>query len=542
MTRHTTVLVVGAGPCGLAMAAQLRRLDVDVTVVDAQGRPHTGSRAILLWPPVREVLDELGLAEDAARAAVRPAALHYHLGSGGSVRVPLAASDIPLVLPQERTGQLLAQALADRGTTVEWGTRVSRITPTADRVRATLTREADGAQEEIEADWLIGADGLHSSVREALGVEFSGARFPATFLLAEGRITGTTDPAGPGAADTGGPGAADTGGLGAAHTRRPGAADTGNLSTQEIHYFLARTGVALLAPLPSGEFRLSGAVPAGTAATAEHAQALLDERSPGGLRFTEVRSVALFSSEERVAHTLRSGRCFLVGDAAHVHSPIGGQGLNLGIPDTRNLAWKLAGVVHGRLRPSVLDSYDPERRAVIAQTLEATGRMARQAVAGPVAGRVRNLTWKLLQVTGVLTRFYAPMLAGWRSHYPDVLFGAPLPDPKRRTQRSRPRPGTRDPRWTPRPTDALAGRFQLFTHGDPAGPLAARAAHLAADLPDLIAHIPSDGGQEHFVLLRPDGYVAASGGADDLSRAGRRLASLVPALPSGTPAGEGRSR
>jgi 2-polyprenyl-6-methoxyphenol hydroxylase-like FAD-dependent oxidoreductase len=517
MTRHTTVLVVGAGPCGLAMAAQLRRLGVDVTVVDAESRPHTGSRAILLWPPVREVLDELGLAEDAARAAVRPAALHYHLGSGGSARVPLGASDLPLVLPQERTGQLLAKALADRGTTVEWGTRVSRITPTADSVRVTLTREAGGT-EEIDADWLIGADGLHSSVREALGIEFSGARFPATFLLAEGRITRTADPGG------------------------PGAADNEKLSSQEIHYFLARTGVALLAPLPSGEFRLSGAVPTGTGATAEHAQALLDERGPGGLRFTEVRSVALFSSEERVAHTLRSGRCFLVGDAAHVHSPIGGQGLNLGIPDTRNLAWKLAGVVHGRLRPSVLDSYDPERRAVIAQTLEATGRMARQAVAGPVAGHVRNLTWKLLQVTGVLTRAYAPMLAGWRSHYPDVLFGAPAPGTKQRTERSRPRPGTRDPRWTPRTTDELAGRFQLFTHGDPAGPLAARAAELAADLPDVVAHIPSDGGQEHFVLLRPDGYVAASGGADDLSRAAERLASLVPALPSGTPAGEGRSR
>lgn len=157
-----------------------------------------------------------------------------------------------------------------------------------------------------------------------------------------------------------------------------------------------------------------------------------------------------------------------------------------------------------------------------------------------MAGHVRNLTWKLLQVTGVLTRAYAPMLAGWRSHYPDVLFGAP--GTKQRTERSRPRPGTRDPRWTPRATDELAGRFQLFTHGDPAGPLAARAAELTADLPDVVAHIPSDGGQEHFVLLRPDGYVAASGGADDLSRAAERLASLVPALPSGTPAGEGRSR
>lgn len=100
MTRHTTVLVVGAGPCGLAMAAQLRRLGVDVTVVDAESRPHTGSRAILLWPPVREVLDELGLAEDAARAAVRPAALHYHLGSGGSARVPLGASDLPWSCPR----------------------------------------------------------------------------------------------------------------------------------------------------------------------------------------------------------------------------------------------------------------------------------------------------------------------------------------------------------------------------------------------------------------------------------------------------------
>ncbi|MEV6118500.1 FAD-dependent monooxygenase [Streptomyces sp. NPDC052109] len=495
--RRTTVLVVGAGPCGLAMAAQLSRLGVEVTVVDAADRPHTGSRAILLWPPVREVLGELGLAEHAARDSVRPAALHYHLGSGGSVRVPLSDTDAPLVLPQERTGQLLAQALADRGVDVEWGTRVTKVVPDEHAVNVTVTR-ADGGTTDIEADWVVGADGLHSQVRAQLGIDFSGARFPATFLLAEGRLDG------------------DRG--------------TGGISTEEIHYFLADTGVALLAPLPGGEFRISGAVPEGTEATAEHAQALLDERGPGGLRFTGVRTVTLFSSDERVAGALRSGRCFLVGDAAHVHSPIGGQGLNLGIPDTRNLAWKLAGVVHGRLHESILDSYDPERRAAIAQTLQATGRMARQAVVGPVARRVRDLTWRLLDVSGVLARGYAPMLAGWRSRYPDVLFGTPADG----TDRSRPRPGTRDPRWIPKPSDEFAGRFQLITYGGRGTPLAGAAAEFADRLPGLVAHFPLDGRTQRFVLLRPDGYVAASGAADRFSGVAAKLAALAPTPPSPT--------
>ncbi|ARP73398.1 FAD-binding monooxygenase [Streptomyces pluripotens] len=492
MTQRTTVLVVGAGPCGLAMAAQLSRLGVEATVVDAEDHAHTGSRAILLWPPVREVLAELGLAERAAQDGVQPVALHYHLGSGGSVRVPLAEANAPLVLPQERTGRLLAEALADRGVGVQWGTRVTKVVQDEHTVTVTATR-TDGSTTEIEADWVVGADGLRSQVRSQLGIDFCGARFPATFLLAEGRIAG-------------------------------------EISADEVHYFLADTGVALIAPLPGGEFRISGAVPAGTEATAEHAQMLLDERGPGGLRFTEVRTVTLFSSDERVAGALRSGRCFLVGDAAHVHSPIGGQGLSLGIPDTRNLAWKLAGVVHGRLHDSVLDSYDPERRAAIAQTLQATGRMARQAVAGPVARHARDLVWRLLGASGGLARGYAPMLAGWRSRYPDVLFGGPAGD----THRSRPRPGTRDPSWLPKPSDGLAGRFQLITYGGTASQLAAAASELADQWPDLVAHFPLDGRTQRFVLLRPDGYVAASGDTDRFTGVAAKFAALVPTTPSPT--------
>jgi 2-polyprenyl-6-methoxyphenol hydroxylase-like FAD-dependent oxidoreductase len=490
MTRHTTVLVVGAGPCGLAMAAQLRRLDVDVTVLDAAEGVHTGSRAILLWPPVLEVLGELGLADQAAREGLRPAALNYHLGSGGNVRVPLAEDNAPLVLQQERTGRLLEKALADRGVHVEWGTRVTKVAPADDKVTVTATR-ADGTTTEIEADWVVGADGLRSEVRAQLGIDFSGARFPAGFLLAEGRITG-------------------------------------QVGTEDIHYYLSDTGVALIAPLPGGEFRVSGAVPAGTEATAEQAQALLDERGPGGLRLTDVSTVTLFSSDERAAGALRSGRCFLVGDAAHIHSPIGGQGLNLGIPDTRNLAWKLAGVVQGRMRESILDTYEPERRAAIEQTLKATGRMARQAVVGPVARHLRDLTWRLLQVSGLLTRGYAPMLAGWRSRYPDVLFGAQADG----TRRSRPQPGTRHPGWRPVTSDEVAGRFQLITYGDRSSQLRTAAAELADRMPGLVAHFPLDGRKQRFVLLRPDGYVAASGSADQFPDAARKLAALAPTTTS----------
>ncbi|MFD0488996.1 FAD-dependent oxidoreductase [Saccharopolyspora spinosporotrichia] len=353
MKQHDTVLVVGAGPCGLAVAAELRRLGVQVTIVDSEPVAGTGSRAILLWPPVLEVLDELGVGATARETGLQPQALSYHLGTGRTVRVGLGAENAPLLLPQERTSALLEQALVRYGGAVERGIRITKVVQHDDSVAASALHP-DGTTTDFEADWLIAADGLRSQVREQLGVPFEGEQLPTTFLLAEGRLEG-------------------------------------DIGRDSIHYFLGETGVVLVAPLPGGEFRISGAIPEGTQVSTAQVQRLLDERGPGGLRVGELRALSTFVSHERAAGTLHTGRAFLLGDAAHVHSAIGGQGLNLGIQDARNLAWKLAGVVHGRFAPVVLRSYEAERRVAIRQTLATTGRMARQAVAGPWPGG--SATW-----------------------------------------------------------------------------------------------------------------------------------------------------
>ncbi|CAM03406.1 2-polyprenyl-6-methoxyphenol hydroxylase-like FAD-dependent oxidoreductase [Saccharopolyspora erythraea NRRL 2338] len=489
MKQHDTVLVVGAGPCGLAVAAELRRLGVQVTIVDSEPVAGTGSRAILLWPPVLEVLDELGVGATARETGLQPQALSYHLGTGRTVRVGLGAENAPLLLPQERTSALLEQALVRYGGAVERGIRITKVVQHDDSVAASALHP-DGTTTDFEADWLIAADGLRSQVREQLGVPFEGEQLPTTFLLAEGRLEG-------------------------------------DIGRDSIHYFLGETGVVLVAPLPGGEFRISGAIPEGTQVSTAQVQRLLDERGPGGLRVGELRALSTFVSHERAAGTLHTGRAFLLGDAAHVHSAIGGQGLNLGIQDARNLAWKLAGVVHGRFAPVVLRSYEAERRVAIRQTLATTGRMARQAVAGPLARRVRDVVWGGLEAVGAMDRWWAPLLAGWRSRYPDVLLGEERHAHWSSAWRLSPRPGTRNPHLLPKPDDGLAGRFQLVTWGGPDCELARRGRELAGDLPGVVAHFALGGRRERFVLLRPDSYVAAAGGPADFTAARSLLDDLT---------------
>ncbi|GLW07061.1 pentachlorophenol monooxygenase [Microtetraspora sp. NBRC 13810] len=475
------VLIVGAGPCGLLAAVELSRRGVPVTVVDAGEEPAGGSRAILLWPHALESFDRLGLRAEADKRGVPVEALGCHLAPGTVLRLPADPHHAPLVLPQEDTCDLLEAELRRLGGTVERGLRVTRLATSAESVRATA-RRADGTEVTLEAGWLIGADGHRSTVRAELGIVFSGTPLPVTFLIAEGRLAGDYD-------------------------------------TRAVGYHLSRSGVLLVAPLPGGRARIAGAVPEDTAVTPETVRRLLDERGPGGLDLTETTFAASFTSGERVANTFRAGRCFLVGDAAHVHAPTGGQGLNLGLEDVRNLVWKLTGVIEGRFAPSILQSYDIERRAAAEQTVAATGRLTRAVMMGPAALLVRNSALSLAHRTGLLARLLLPTLAGWRIRYPDVLG---LAGPQ--TLRGLPAPGTRSPAWPLDPDQE--DRFQLISMGPADDMMIRRGRALAAQAPGLVVHRHRVTKGSGFVLLRPDGYVAAAGPETDFTRLARELRKL----------------
>lgn len=493
MEKKTPLVIVGAGPCGLAAACGLWRRGIQATVLDAAPEPGSGSRAILLWPPVLDILNELEVLPEAERLGYRPRALCYHTSRTRTIRLPLDAVNGPLVLRQDRTSRLLEAALHKLGGRVERPVRVTEVVAEKDGVRVKADGP-DGAKLSFEADWLIGADGAHSTVRKQLGIEFPGTEFSRLFALAEGQLEGELD-------------------------------------REDAHYYVTPAGVLVLIALPGGEVRVSGALGEGEQLSLEAVQRLLDLRGPGRLRLSEPSLLTTFTAPHRIAASMRAGRCFLVGDAAHVHSPAGGQGLSLGMQDVRNLVWKLAGVINGRFAPAILASYDLERRAAAQQAVSAIHQLTRQTLFPPMALRVRNAVLNLLHRAGRLQQILLPSLSGQRIHYPDVLFGEPLSPgrSKRRRRTEPPAAGTQAPPWAPKVEGPGLDGFRLLTLGPPDSELAQRAGKLVGSRPSLAEHRHLAGESGGFLLLRPDGYVAASGQvAPELERAWQLLGAVTP--------------
>ncbi|MFI1104941.1 FAD-dependent monooxygenase [Streptomyces melanogenes] len=475
----TPVLIVGAGPCGLALACELMQLGVPVRILEARTDRAIGSRAVQLWPLGLEVLRTVGVLDEALRRGLRVHSNVYHLRDS-VLTVPLGGNE-PLLLPQEQTMELLEGALERLGGRVERGVRVTAVDLT-DTGASVKAEGPDGAVQLIEADWLVGADGVHSVVRDQLGIEFGGVRLPLDFLLAEGRIEGDYEPG-------------------------------------TLHYYLGPKGSVVFGPMPGGKVRVSGVLAPGFPLTAEAVQEFLDERTGGGLKVVELDTLATFATAERIAAGMRRGRAFLVGDAAHTHTPVGGQGLNLGLQDAHNLAWKLAAVINGQYAPALLDSYEPERLQAARQIVTTTHRLIRMFTLGPAASRVQNASWKVLAATGVLRNWFVPLLAGRRVRYPEVLLPAHRPASERRGAalrlpgRALPRPGSRAPHWMPAAAPGAGTGFRLLTLGRPAGSaLAGRGRRLAQAHSAALTHEHhTRWGTTGYVLVRPDGYVAACG-------------------------------
>jgi 2-polyprenyl-6-methoxyphenol hydroxylase-like FAD-dependent oxidoreductase len=361
---NPSVLIIGAGPTGLAIALWLTRLGVAVRIIDKTAEPGTTSRALAVQVRTLEFYRQLGTADSLITGGVKIAGVNFWVQGAKAARVPfqrigegLTPYPFVLVYPQDAHERLLIKQLEGLGVKVERGTELICFDQHGERVQATLKR-ANGTEELCQAAYLAGCDGASSTVREQLAIGFPGGTYAGLFYVAD------VEAAGP-------------------------------ATDGELHVDLEDADFVLVFPLKGkGRLRLVGTVH--EPRDGEH----------GGLTFDDVRGRAVehlklnvskvnwfstYQVHHRVASRFREGRTFLLGDAAHIHSPVGGQGMNTGIGDAVNLAWKLAAVLKGDSAGSLLDSYEMERIAFARRLVATTDRVFTIVTKrGPIAQFVRT--------------------------------------------------------------------------------------------------------------------------------------------------------
>ncbi len=505
------VLVVGAGPTGLMAAAVLAEAGADVRVIDQGDGFGEESRAAIVHVRTLETWDALGvtvaaLAEGVAVRDVRVSAGGRVLArfslAGRGTGVEESAYDHALALPQSRTERLLGDALRVRGGAVMWGCTLIGLEQPGATVRAVV-RGPDGSLREIEARYVVGADGARSAVRHAVGIEFEGSTYAPTAFLADVGL----DPEPPG---------------------------------DELQLNLARGGFVGALRIGPGRFRLFGALSPsyiarfhrsseGAPVATADLQCWFDEYFKIRAQVTDVGWTSTYRVHQRIASRFRSGRVFLAGDAAHVHAPAGGQGMNLGIGDAMNLGWKLAAVNAGTARPELLDSYEPERRAAAQTILRSSDRgfaleasenrmldLANRSVLPMVIGALGRLP----AVRRMIFRLFSQT---WITYRTSAAVQQSIPDPHGVQA------GDRIPPALFHDTGAtgIHHRILFLTHRHGRAALAEDLERLLAPfLPDapIISIDPNESGagrlfsagHPRVVLVRPDGHAGYVGPAEDL--------------------------
>jgi 2-polyprenyl-6-methoxyphenol hydroxylase-like FAD-dependent oxidoreductase len=470
------VLIVGAGPVGLTMASELARFGIPVRIVDKAAQRTDKSKALVLWSRTLELLDRGGGAFPFVEAGFKARAVNFVAGDGklmGHVTMDSVKSPYPfgLMLPQSETERLLEERLSDLGVRVDREVEVTGFTKHEKGVEAVL-RHADGREETVSADWLVGCDGAHSVVRHTLGVKFSGETLQSDWLLADVHMRGYPFP------------------------------DT------EASVYWHQEGAFVIFPISSGRYRVLADLPLTSAAqppapTLEQAQAIITRRGPPGMIAYDPIWLAGFRINGRKVADYRSGRVFLVGDAAHVHSPAGGQGMNTGMQDAFNLAWKLALVIRGTCRDQLLDSYSPERSYVGDQVLKDAGRLTTiGTLKNPVGQSIRNLVGHFMLGLMPVQHAFANSMTEVAIGYPkSPLNGAAL------RGSAAAKPGVR--------VVPIQGQSPFGSGSAPRFALFAQPSEAVTDLlerfgellePDL--RVPP--AHNEMLLVRPDGYVACS--------------------------------
>ncbi|WP_045234982.1 FAD-dependent monooxygenase [Deinococcus pimensis] len=480
MTTTTDVLISGAGPTGLFLALWLTRLGVRVRVADLKSGPVQETRAIAVQARTLEYYDQLGLGADAMRRGRHFDRLNLFVRGDlrGAVRLRGVGDDLTphpylYILTQDQNEELLVEHLTALGVSIDWNTEVTAFTQDDAGVTATFSR--NDQHEIVRASYAAGCDGARSAVRHALGVPLSGGTYAQRFYVADITLRGKV---------------------------REGDV---NLSLDDDH-FLA------FFPMPEPHrHRVVGQLGPGVR---EHAtfEDVRPELEANGL--AQVSTVHWFSTyrvHHRVADHFRVHRAFILGDAAHVHTPVGGQGMNTGLGDAANLAWKLAQAVHGG-GDEVLDTYEPERRPFAVALVNTTDRVFTGIVRDGAAARFLRLTavptlLPLLTRAEAVRRLLFLTVSQTRLHYPDSSLSQGAAGGVHG--------GERLP-WVALPQggsnfDALRSlTWQAHTYGPPAPDLLAWCARREVPLhvfPETRASRHAGLTPAAVYLVRPDGYV-----------------------------------
>ncbi|TDD67169.1 FAD-dependent oxidoreductase [Jiangella aurantiaca] len=483
MSEMPDVVVVGGGPAGLLLAGDLAAAGIPCTLLERRTGRSPLTRAFAVHARTLEMFDARGIAERVIDAGRRVAALSLF----GNIEVDL--SELPtrfpfvLVTPQYNVEDVLAARAREAGATLVEGAEVTGLVQDGAGVTVRVSGDGGRRERELRAAYVVGADGVRSTVREALGLPFPGEAVVQSVMLADVRLAQPPD---------------------------------------EVLVANANDdGFAFVAPFGDGWFRIIAwdrrmQRPDDDPVDLDEIRDVARRVLGTDYGMHDARWLSRFHSDERLVPSYREGRAFLAGDAAHVHSPAGGQGMNTGLQDSANLSWKLAAELHGWAPAGLLDTYDTERRAVGASVVQGSGTLLRMALTGSAALRaVRNVAGAVAASLGPVQRkageFVSGLAIGYgRSRGDHPLVGRRVPDVAVVTD-----DGTKS-----RLYEALrTGRFVLLTGQDHHGLVDPWAGRV-----DLVTTVDRSHG---LTLVRPDGYVAW---ATDTRPMIRRDAELRAAL------------